>query len=198
MLAEIDAERFDATVFLRPPTECDPPPETRRRPLAPDAPSEGIRRERCCSRLRADLVLDTSEWSIHEVRSVIHREFSELGGNGHQMLVSLISFGFKFGFRTARPALRRPVPAESVFRAGLRAHRREPPVQAYLDAQADFPDLLARLRLPSTCCALSAREPQLSLDRDRLHGRTAPLGGRRQRLAAALGEGSRCSSCTGT
>ncbi|HNU82109.1 MAG: RNase adapter RapZ [Acidobacteria bacterium] len=156
VLAEIDAERFDATlVFLEASDEVliRRFSETRRpHPLAPDAPpSEGIRRERLLLgelRERADLVLDTSEWSIHEVRSVIHREFSELGGNGHQMLVSLISFGFKFGIPYGSDLLFdvRFLP-NPYFVAGLRERTgREPPVQAYLDAQADFPDLLARLR----------------------------------------------------
>lgn len=155
VLAGIDTERFDPTlVFLEASDEVliRRFSETRRpHPLAPDAPpSEGIRRERQLLenlRSRADLVLDTSEWSIHEIRSVIHREFAELGGEGHQMLVSVISFGFKYGIPYGSDLLFdvRFLPNPH-FVEGLRERTGlEAPVQEYLDDQADFPDLLGRL-----------------------------------------------------
>ncbi|MCL4836368.1 MAG: RNase adapter RapZ [Thermoanaerobaculia bacterium] len=155
VLAGIDTERFDPTlVFLEASDEVliRRFSETRRpHPLAPDAPpSEGIRRERQLLenlRSRADLVLDTSEWSIHEIRSVIHREFAELGGEGHQMLVSVISFGFKYGIPYGSDLLFdvRFLPNPH-FVEGLRERTGlEAPVQDFLDRQADFPDLLDRL-----------------------------------------------------
>jgi len=155
VLAGIDTARFDPTlVFLEASDEVliRRFSETRRpHPLAPDAPpSEGIRRERQLLenlRSRADLVLDTSEWSIHEIRSVIHREFAELGGEGHQMLVSVISFGFKYGIPYGSDLLFdvRFLPNPH-FVEGLRERTGlEAPVQEYLDRQADFPDLLDRL-----------------------------------------------------
>lgn len=155
LLEEIDRQRVEATLlFLEASDEVliRRFSETRRpHPLAPDAPlAEGIRREReLLSELRgrADLVLDTSEWSIHEIRGVIHREFAEPEDAGHSMVVSLISFGFKYG---------QPYGADLVFDVrflpnphfvpGLRERTgQEEPVQIYLDHQPDFGELLQRL-----------------------------------------------------
>ena len=78
--------------------------ETRRpHPLAGDRPLlDGIRQEReLLAEVRgvADLVLDTSDWSIHEVRNQVFREFagesSDLSLTGP--VVSVVSFGFKHG-----------------------------------------------------------------------------------------------------
>lgn len=78
--------------------------ETRRpHPLAGDRPLlEGIRQEReLLAEVRgvADLVLDTSDWSIHEVRSQVFREFAPEADRADPMgpVVSLVSFGFKHG-----------------------------------------------------------------------------------------------------
>jgi UPF0042 nucleotide-binding protein len=155
LLEEIDHERVEATLlFLEASDEVliRRFSETRRpHPLAPDAPlAEGIRREReLLSELRgrADLVLDTSEWSIHEIRGVIHREFAEPADAGRSMVVSLISFGFKYG---------QPYGSDLVFDVrflpnphfvpGLRERTgQEEPVQLYLDHQPDFGELLQRL-----------------------------------------------------
>ena len=86
--------------------------ETRRpHPLAGDRPLlEGIRQEReLLAEVRgiADLVLDTSDWSIHEVRNQVFREFAESskteGVTGP--VVSLMSFGFKYGIPTGADLL---------------------------------------------------------------------------------------------
>ena len=78
--------------------------ETRRpHPLAGDRPLlDGIRQEReLLAEVRgvADLVLDTSDWSIHEVRNQVFREFA--GESSDPSLtgpvVSVVSFGFKHG-----------------------------------------------------------------------------------------------------
>ena len=77
LMAEIDREKIDVTLlFLESSDEVIVRrfSETRRpHPLAPDRPViEGIRRERevlAELRARADMVFDTSEWSIHEIRS---------------------------------------------------------------------------------------------------------------------------------
>jgi UPF0042 nucleotide-binding protein len=79
--------------------------ETRRRhPLGDDGSVLGaIERERAqLQDLRglADLVLDTSELTIHDIRSRVFREFRELGTERFarsQLTVSLVSFGFKRG-----------------------------------------------------------------------------------------------------
>lgn len=76
--------------------------ETRRsHPLAGDRHLlEGIRQERqLMAEVRgvADLVIDTSEWSIHEVRNYIFQEFADGPARAPGPVVSLVSFGFKHG-----------------------------------------------------------------------------------------------------
>jgi UPF0042 nucleotide-binding protein len=126
--------------------------ESRRpHPLGCDMPiAAAIAREReLLADLRglADLVLDTSEWSTHEMRSLVYREFGREAGHEPEMTVSLVSFGFKHGL---------PNGADLVFdvrflsnphyvpelreRTGLEA-----PVLDFLSEQADFGELLARL-----------------------------------------------------
>ncbi len=75
--------------------------ETRRpHPLGSDlAVREGIRRERMLLkpvRQLADAVISTTRMNVHDLREVIQQRFG--GGEGRRpMLVSLISFGFRFG-----------------------------------------------------------------------------------------------------
>ena len=111
---------------------------------------DGIRRERDLMaevRGAADLVFDSSEWSVHDLRAAITREFGEGGGSGGQMMVSLVSFGFKHGI---------PLGSDLVFdvrflpnphfRPNLREQTgRDPDVQAFLDAEEDFQELFRRL-----------------------------------------------------
>ena len=85
--------------------------ETRRpHPLAPDrSVSEGIVEER--ERLKpirgmADLILDTSNLTVHELRDVFMRMSREGGGARAEMVVNLVSFGYKKGV---------PVDADLVF-----------------------------------------------------------------------------------
>jgi UPF0042 nucleotide-binding protein len=125
--------------------------ETRRpHPLAPDQPvSEGIRRERellAPLRSRADLVLDTSAWSIHEVRAQVYREFSATGEEPG-MVVSLVSFGFKHGIPVGSDLLFdvRYLPNPH-FIPGLRELTgQDGPVLDYLERQADFVEIVDRL-----------------------------------------------------
>jgi UPF0042 nucleotide-binding protein len=84
--------------------------ETRRpHPLAPDrSVSEGIKEER--EKLRgiramADLTLDTSNMTVHELRNVFMR-MSRDEGSRAEMVVNLVSFGYKHGV---------PVDADLVF-----------------------------------------------------------------------------------
>ncbi|MDR9485049.1 MAG: RNase adapter RapZ [Sediminimonas sp.] len=74
--------------------------ETRRRhPLAPaGSPAEGIEREMDLLmpiRARADVLIDTSEMTPHELRSEIDRHFRAEGGS--QMAISINSFSYKRG-----------------------------------------------------------------------------------------------------
>lgn len=105
LLAEVDRDRIEPTIlFLETSDEVLVRrfSETRRpHPLAPDRPViEGIRHERELMaeiRGRADMVFDTSEWSVHEIRSQVYREFAGNLGEEPGMVVSLVSFGFKHG-----------------------------------------------------------------------------------------------------
>ncbi|APE42282.1 RNase adaptor protein RapZ [Sulfitobacter alexandrii] len=74
--------------------------ETRRRhPLAPaDRPEEGIRRERdllAPIRNRADVLIDTTSYSIHRLREDIEKWF--VPGGQHLLAVSVQSFSYKRG-----------------------------------------------------------------------------------------------------
>lgn len=125
--------------------------ETRRpHPLAPDLPAiEGILREReVLSELRkqADLVFDTGAWSIHEVRTEIYRAFAGTG-EGPEMVVSLVSFGFKHGIPPGTDLLfdARFLPNPH-FVPGLRERTgQDAPVREYLARQPDFNQMVARL-----------------------------------------------------
>ncbi|MFL6193112.1 MAG: RNase adapter RapZ [Thermoanaerobaculia bacterium] len=126
--------------------------ETRRpHPLAVDRPViEGIRKERevlAELRARADMVFDTSAWSIHEIRSEVYREFAVNPGEEPGMVVSLVSFGFKHGIPKGTDMLFdvRFLPNPH-FVPGLREQTgQDEGVMAYLDEQPDFEEVLHRL-----------------------------------------------------
>lgn len=74
--------------------------ETRRpHPLAKDLPIvEAIRAERAALtevKSLANLVLDTSQFSVHELKAEVMRRF-QINGQDATMLITLISFGFKY------------------------------------------------------------------------------------------------------
>jgi RNase adapter protein RapZ len=125
--------------------------ETRRpHPLSKDMPVvEAIRREReLLDELRglADLVFDTSQWNVHEIRAKVNHAFAT-PAQGTDMQVSLTSFGFKFGIPSDTDLLFdvRFLPNPH-FVAELRPLTgRDEPVLAYLDRLPDFHDLLNRL-----------------------------------------------------
>ncbi|MCB1054080.1 MAG: RNase adapter RapZ [Acidobacteria bacterium] len=126
--------------------------ETRRpHPLAADQPViTGIRTEReLLAEVRglADMVIDTSEWSIHQVRRHIYRQFAETPDEEPAMVVSLISFGFKFGIPYGTDLLFDVrFLANPHFVPGLReATGLDDSVQRYLDEQDDFRELVERL-----------------------------------------------------
>ena len=75
--------------------------ETRRpHPLAGNAPAiDGIRAERDALRpirKMADVILDTSRFTVHELRDYV-RERYDVRHEGRRMVVSVLSFGFKYG-----------------------------------------------------------------------------------------------------
>jgi RNase adapter protein RapZ len=155
LFAEIDRERIEPTLlFLEASDEVLVRrfSETRRpHPLAPDRPViEGIRRERDVLaelRARADMVFDSSEWSIHEIRSQVYREFAASPGEEPGMVVSLVSFGFKYGIPYGTDLLFdvRFLPNPH-FVPGLREQTgQDVDVRAYLDRLPDFGEVVDRL-----------------------------------------------------
>ena len=75
--------------------------ETRRpHPLAINQPAiEGIREEREALRpirKMADLILDTSQYNVHQLKEYI-RDHYDLRGRSAPMIVSVTSFGYKYG-----------------------------------------------------------------------------------------------------
>ena len=109
---------------------------------------DGIRQEKkllAPLRGRADLILDTSEFSVHDVRREIYREFAE--GRDGSLTVSLVSFGFKHGIPGGSDLVFdvRFLP-NPYFLPDLRDQSGlDSDVQAYLDAQGDFEELRVRL-----------------------------------------------------
>lgn len=76
--------------------------ETRRpHPLAGEGMVlEGIQAERkLLAKLkeRADLVIDTSTFTVHELKKLLTTTFLELGPEGGRTAILLVSFGYKFG-----------------------------------------------------------------------------------------------------
>ena len=155
LLAHVDRERVEPKlVFLEASDEAllRRYSETRRsHPLAADLPViEGIRREReLLADLRgaADLVLDTTDWTIHQVRDWIRREFAEQERPSGAMSISVVSFGFKFGLPQGTDLLfdvrYLPNPhfvPELRERTGL-----EGPVRAFLSDQKEYGELVDRL-----------------------------------------------------
>ncbi len=155
LLADLDRARVEPTLlFLEASDEALVRrfSETRRpHPLAGDQPPiEGIRREReLLAELRgmADVVLDTSEWSIHETRSLVYREFASRPGEEPGMVISLVSFGYKFGIPYGTDLLfdSRFLPNPH-FVPGLRERTgREAEVGEWLEALPEYGDFLGRL-----------------------------------------------------
>ena len=115
LVTEMDRRRLSVTLLFLDASEdalVRRFSETRRpHPLAGDRPLlDGIRQEReLLAEVRgaADLVLDTSGWSIHEVRSQVFREFATTADVEAAIgpVVSLVSFGFKHGIPTGTDLL---------------------------------------------------------------------------------------------
>jgi UPF0042 nucleotide-binding protein len=119
--------------------------ETRRRhPLAPEGPvTDGIAREATLTaplREAADLVIDTSETSLHALRRLVEARFSFPQAGSPRMTVSIVSFGYPHGL---------PREADLVFDARFlrnphyEPHLRnrtgfDPDVAAYVEGDPDF------------------------------------------------------------
>jgi len=125
--------------------------ETRRpHPLSSEMPVlEAIQRERALlDELRglADLVFDTSQWNVHEIRSKVNHAFAPQA-EGAEMQVSLTSFGFKFGIPTGTDLLFdvRFLPNPHFVPELRPLTGRDEAILTYLDQQPDFTELVERL-----------------------------------------------------
>ncbi len=156
IVSDIDREAFHPTLlFLEASDEVliRRFSETRRpHPIAADrSVPEGVVEERALLadlRAQADLVLDTSDSSIHDSREFIYREFAGRGVEQPAMVVSLVTFGFKHGIPKGSDMVFdvRFLP-NPYFENGLRELTgRDAPVQSFLEAQPDFETLLGKLR----------------------------------------------------
>jgi UPF0042 nucleotide-binding protein len=125
--------------------------ETRRpHPLASGGSlEEGIRRERQMLeplRERADLIIDSSRFNVHELRRYIQEHFAAQAG-GQPIGISVVSFGYKHGLPAEADLLfdTRFLP-NPFFVDGLRGRSGlEREVTDYLEAIPDYREFLARI-----------------------------------------------------
>jgi UPF0042 nucleotide-binding protein len=126
--------------------------ETRRpHPLARGATPliDGIRKERSeLSEVRklADRVIDTSDYTIHDLRQAVERQYAE-GNAGRPMVVTIVTFGYKFGVPFDLDLMfdLRFLPNPH-FVPELRPHTGEDArVRAYVMAKPDSGEFLSRL-----------------------------------------------------
>lgn len=126
--------------------------ESRRpHPLTEDRPViDDIRREReilAPLRARADVVLDTTALTVHEIRRQIYRDFSGSPDEQPKMVVTMTSFGFKHGIPPGSDLVfdLRFLPNPH-FEPELRELTGlDAPVQGFLHDQPEFRQLVDRL-----------------------------------------------------
>jgi UPF0042 nucleotide-binding protein len=124
--------------------------ETRRpHPLAGSEPAAiGVRAEREALRpirKMADLILDTSRFTVHELRDYV-RERYDVRGQGRRMVVSVLSFGFKYGLPPEADVVldARFLPNPNFVPALRRRTGLDAPVAAFLRRQPDTAAFLRR------------------------------------------------------
>lgn len=126
--------------------------ETRRpHPLARGATPliDGIRMERSeLSEVRklADRVIDTSDYTVHDLRQAVERQYAE-GNAGRPMVITIVTFGYKFGVPFDLDLMfdLRFLPNPH-FIPELRPHTGEDArVRAYVMAKPDSGEFLSRL-----------------------------------------------------
>ncbi|HQR45236.1 MAG TPA: RNase adapter RapZ [Thermoanaerobaculia bacterium] len=83
---------------------------------------------------KADLVLDTSGMTVHELRAAVGQHFRDPGDPG-ELAVSIVSFGYKHGVPAVDLCLDVRFLANPHFDAGLRPHTgRDPEVVRFIEA----------------------------------------------------------------
>jgi UPF0042 nucleotide-binding protein len=127
--------------------------ETRRpHPLARGTTAliDGIRKERTALeevKKLADRIVDTSDYTVHDLRQAIERNYSD-AGTGRPMVITLITFGYKFGVPYDMDLMfdLRFLPNPH-FVPELRDHTGEDPrVREHVMAGADSAEFITRLR----------------------------------------------------
>jgi UPF0042 nucleotide-binding protein len=126
--------------------------ETRRpHPLSGDRPLiEAIREERrLLAELRAaaDRVIDSTDWSIHQLRQHIYSEFAGEHDLARGPMVYLVSFGFKHGIPQGADLLFdvRYLPNPHFEEALRNLTGQDAPVVAFLERQEEFGELADRI-----------------------------------------------------
>ena len=171
--------------------------ETRRpHPLAINQPAiEGIREEKEALRpirKMADLILDTSDYTVHQLRDYI-REHYDVRAEAAPMVLSVMSFGYKYGVPSEADLVfdARFLPNPNFVPALKPLTGNNAPVIRYMKRQKETRPVpeeargLPRLRRP----AVRQGREELPDHRRRLHGRPPPLGDDHQRRSpTALSE----------
>ena len=184
--------------------------ETRRRhPAAPGrSPPRSGSRARLdllapAARARADVLIDTSDLTPHDLRGEIARWFGRRRRAGLARLGPLLLLQARPAARH-RHGVRLPFPAQPATGTPTCAPRdgRDAAVAAYVAADPRFMPFLDQHRRPrATCCCrpIAGGGQGASGDRLRLHRRPAPLGrgGRKPRAQALAEAGGRCLYGTG-
>jgi UPF0042 nucleotide-binding protein len=150
--AAVDAGLTPRLIFLEatPSTLVRRFSETRRpHPLAPDrSVAEGIREERAkmnSIRAMADLILDTSNLTVHELRDVFMRCRATKATRGHGRHARELRLQERRAARR-RPRVRRPLPAQPAFRRdAAAADGPRPRVVRYMRRYASTREFLDRL-----------------------------------------------------
>jgi len=125
--------------------------ESRRpHPLATDQPLEaGIRRERqvlAVLKGLADVVVDTSRTNVHELKKYFFANFQDRGA-GAPLVISVISFGYKYGIPEESDLLFDTRFVQNpFFVAGLKTLTGlDPPVLDFLHQQSEYNEFLERI-----------------------------------------------------
>jgi len=110
---------------------------------------DGIRRERkALSEIKklADQIIDTSDFTVHDLRQTIERHYSQ-GDTGRPMVITLVTFGYKYGIPYELDLLfdLRFLPNPH-FVPELRPHTgEEPTVRDYIMVRDDSSEFLEKL-----------------------------------------------------
>lgn len=133
----------DAAVLLRRYSET-----RRRHPMAPaESPELGVKRELDLMRAireEADVVIDTSELNVHQLKAEVERIFAS---GGRDLAVTIHSFSYKRGLpRSADMVFDVRFLANPYWEPALRAcNGQDKPVQEYVRADPRFADFLKRV-----------------------------------------------------